>query len=189
MKRIVILSMLLVMGLFATAQTVVLMSAAEACNRGYLDKARKLIDVACNNEETKNDAKTWYYAGLIYSKIGNDPQKSASAPDWCVVASNAIQKCIQLDKEGEYKKECKQINNDIKKYCETEEISLEHKYEEIFKSVFQAYGVKLERVPVRYYPSIDYYSGSLCVFKGIEGDCAEYTLIILKCGQPVVLGQ
>ena len=57
---------------------------------------------------------------------------------------------------------------DIKKYCETEEISLEHKYEEIFKSVFQAYGVKLERVPVRYYPSIDYYSGSLCVFKGIE---------------------
>ncbi len=117
MKRIVILSMLLVMGLFATAQTVVLMSAAEACNRGYLDKARKLIDVACNNEETKNDAKTWYYAGLIYSKIGNDPQKSASAPDWCVVASNAIQKCIQLDKEGEYKKECKQINNDIKKYC------------------------------------------------------------------------
>ena len=117
MKRIVILSMLLVMGLFATAQTVVLMSAAEACNRGYLDKARKLIDVACNNEETKNDAKTWYYAGLIYSKIGNDPQKSASAPDWCVVASNAIQKCIQLDNEGEYKKECKQINNDIKKYC------------------------------------------------------------------------
>ena len=117
MKKIVILSMLLVMGLFATAQTVVLRSAVEACNRGYLDKARKLIDMACNNEETKNDAKTWYYAGLIYSKIGNDPQKSASAPDWCVVASNAIQKCIQLDNEGEYKKECKQINNDIKKYC------------------------------------------------------------------------
>lgn len=110
--------MLLAMGLFATAQTTVLRSAIEACNRGYLDKARKLIDMACNNEETKNDAKTWYYAGLIYSKIGNDPQKSASAPDWCAVASNAIQKCIQLDKEGEYKKECKQINNDIKKYCE-----------------------------------------------------------------------
>ena len=117
MKRIVILSMLLVMGLFATAQTVVLSSAVEACNRGFLDKARKLIDMACNNEETKNDAKTWYYAGLIYSRIGMDPQKSASAPDWCAVASNAIQKCIQLDNEGEYKKECKQINNDIKKYC------------------------------------------------------------------------
>ena len=90
MKKIVILSMLLVMGLFAAAQTVVLRSAVEACNRGYLDKARKLIDMACNNEETKNDAKTWYYAGLIYSRIGKDPQKSASAPDWCAVARNAF---------------------------------------------------------------------------------------------------
>ena len=55
MKRIVILSILLAMGLFATAQTIALSSAVEACNRGYLNKARKLIDMACNNEETKND--------------------------------------------------------------------------------------------------------------------------------------
>ena len=98
---------MIVLGYAVSAQSLNVSSAREAQNRGYLDKAKKLIDPACENEQTKNDAKTWYYAGLIYSQIGGEVDKPRSKykdldPDWLVKCKNAALRCKELDTDKEY---------------------------------------------------------------------------------------
>ena len=39
-----------------------------------LTKAKTSIDMAAENEETKNDAKTWHYYGIVYYKIAAYPE-------------------------------------------------------------------------------------------------------------------
>ena len=91
------------MGLAAGAQTLNVQSAAQQMKRGYLNKAKDLIDKACAHEDTKNDAKTWYYAGLIYSQIGNDAQKYKNISDgWLEKAKEAAFRCKELDADKEY---------------------------------------------------------------------------------------
>ena len=90
-------------GLAAGAQTLNVRSAAEQMKRGYLNKAKDLIDKACVHEDTKNDAKTWYYAGLIYSQIGNDAQKYKNISEgWLEKAKDAAFRCKELDTEKEF---------------------------------------------------------------------------------------
>ena len=107
MKKIALMLALVVMGYAVSAQSLNVSSAREAQNRGYLDKAKKLIDPACEHEQTKNDAKTWYYAGLIYSQIGGEVDKPRSKykdldPDWLNKCKNAALRCKELDTEKEY---------------------------------------------------------------------------------------
>ena len=75
MKKIALMLAFIAIGYAAGAQSLNVTSAREAQNRGYLDKAKKLIDPACEHEQTRNDAKTWYYAGIIYSQIGGEAEK------------------------------------------------------------------------------------------------------------------
>ena len=108
MKKIaLILLACVVMCDSASAHSLNVTSAREAQNRGYLDKAKKLIDPACEHEQTKNDAKTWYYAGLIYSLIGGETEKPKSKyknldADWLEKCKNAALRCKELDTEKEY---------------------------------------------------------------------------------------
>ena len=107
MKKIALILALVVIGSTVSAQSLNVSSAREAQNRGYLDKAKKLIDPACEHEQTKNDAKTWYYAGLIYSQIGGEVDKPRSKykdldPDWLNKCKNAALRCKELDTEKEY---------------------------------------------------------------------------------------
>ena len=107
MKKIALMLALVVMGYAVSAQSLNVSSAREAQNRGYLDKAKKLIDAACEHEQTKNDAKTWYYAGLIYSSIGGEQDKTRSKykdldADWLEKSKNAALRCKELDTEKEY---------------------------------------------------------------------------------------
>lgn len=107
MKKIALILALVVIGYTAGAQSLNVSSAREAQNRGYLDKAKKLIDPACEHEQTRNDAKTWYYAGLIYSQIGGEADKPKSKyknldPDWLVKCKNAALRCKELDTDKEY---------------------------------------------------------------------------------------
>jgi len=107
MKKTAFLLVLLAIGIGASAQSLNVQSASEAMRRGYLDKAKKLIDQACEHEQTKNDAKTWYYTGLIYSQIGGETTKAKSkykdlAPDWLEKAKTAAFRCKELDTEKEY---------------------------------------------------------------------------------------
>ncbi len=107
MKKIVLMMALAVVGYSVSAQSLNVSSAREAQNRGYLDKAKKLIDPACQHEQTKDDAKTWYYAALIYSQIGGEQDKARSKyknldPDWLTKCKDAAMRCKDLDTDKEY---------------------------------------------------------------------------------------
>ncbi len=107
MKKIALFTALLALGFAANAQTLNVQSAMSDLKRGYLNKAKASIDKACAHEDTKDDAKTWYYAGLIYSQIGGETMKAKSKykdldPDWCDKAYAAALRCKELDTKGEY---------------------------------------------------------------------------------------
>lgn len=100
MKRLALL--LLVLGSFATyaqkAQKPNLNKALQSWTQGKLDEAKSMIDAATTYEKTMNDAKTWYYRGLIYASLdttSNDTYKSL-APDAFDVALQSFAKADEL---------------------------------------------------------------------------------------------
>lgn len=116
-------------GLMIQAQTLNVQSAAQDMKKGYLDKAKTEIDAACEHESTKNDAKTWYYAGLIYSQIGADIstnkkskfKKLADDPTsvyytWLESALASAMRCKELDSDNEYADR----NNQVLRYVGNE---------------------------------------------------------------------
>ena len=54
MKKIALMLAFIAIGYAAGAQSLNVTSAREAQNRGYLDKAKKLIDPACEHEQTRH---------------------------------------------------------------------------------------------------------------------------------------
>ena len=110
MKKIALFTALLTLGIAVNAQTLQVQSAMSDLKRGYLNKAKDAIDKACQHESTKDDAKTWYYAGLIYSMIGDaatDPHSQYKKyknldPEWSEKAYNAALRCQELDKDHDY---------------------------------------------------------------------------------------
>jgi len=110
MKKIALFTALVALGFAVNAQTLQVQSAMSDLKRGYLNKAKTAIDKACVHESTKDDAKTWYYAGLIYSMIGDaatDPNSKYKKykdldPDWSNKAYQAALRCKELDKAGDY---------------------------------------------------------------------------------------
>jgi Tfp pilus assembly protein PilF len=69
MKKVILLITLTVMTLGSYAQTMKVQSAFADFTADRFGKAKQNIDEACQNEQTKNEAKTWFYAGLIYVKL------------------------------------------------------------------------------------------------------------------------
>lgn len=129
MKKLTMIVACLAFGFSTMAQTLNVQSAAQDMKKGYLDKAMKEIDAACEHESTKNDAKTWYYAGLIYSQIGADIStnkkskfnKLADDPTsvyhtWLEKALNAAMRCKELDTDNEYADR----NNSVLRYVGNE---------------------------------------------------------------------
>ena len=51
-----------------------------------LQRAKTSIDLAANHDETKNDAKTWHYYGIVYYKI-------AAYPEFNDIDTDALNKC------------------------------------------------------------------------------------------------
>lgn len=107
MKKIVLMMAFVAVGFAAAAQSLNVQSAAQDMRRGYLNKAKAAIDKACVHDATKNDAKTWYYAGLIYTQIGGESINPKSKfkdldPEWLTKAKDAAFRCKELDTDKEY---------------------------------------------------------------------------------------
>ncbi|MDX9797241.1 MAG: tetratricopeptide repeat protein [Bacteroidales bacterium] len=108
MKRIILLVALLAFGLSASAQTMKVQSAYADLKNNRLANAKKNIDAACEHENTKNDAKTWHYAGLIYAKIVEVSQTDEKlfkkqkiqtpVPELAEISTQAIIKSLDLEK-------------------------------------------------------------------------------------------
>ncbi|MFA8451140.1 MAG: tetratricopeptide repeat protein [Bacteroidales bacterium] len=108
MKRIalVLLSLVLTVGAL-NAQNSKRTSAYMYNKNGKLDKAKTAIDDAILHEKTKEDAKTWFYRGLIYLKIATTDKEKYKALDNNAIleAYNSFQKAVKFDKDKDYKNE------------------------------------------------------------------------------------
>ena len=62
-----------------------------------LGKAKASIDLAANHDETKNEARTWHYYGIVYYKIAAYPEFNDLDPDALDKSLNAFIKIIELD--------------------------------------------------------------------------------------------
>ena len=62
-----------------------------------LGKAKASIDLAAENEETKNEARTWHYYGIVYYKIAAYPDFNDLDPEALDKSLNAFMKIIELD--------------------------------------------------------------------------------------------
>lgn len=63
----------------------------------YLNKAKEAIDLAAQNDVTKNDAKTWHYYGIIYYKIAAYPEFNELDTRAIEKSMNAFKKIGELD--------------------------------------------------------------------------------------------
>lgn len=64
-----------------------------------LERAKASIDLAAEHDETKNDAKTWHYYGVIYLKIATYPEFSSIDADALPKCATAFKKVGELDAE------------------------------------------------------------------------------------------
>ena len=118
------IGMIVALSAFATsvsAQALNVQSAIQDLKKNYLKKAKAEIDLACEHESTKDDAKTWCYKGLIYSRIGGEASNPKSkfkdlAPDWAEQAYSAALECKRLDTKNEYANE----NNSVFRFVGNE---------------------------------------------------------------------
>lgn len=121
LKKISMAIALTALAVGASAQTLNVQSAIQDLKKNYLKKAKTEIDAACEHESTKDDAKTWCYKGLIYSRIGSEASNPKSkfknlAPDWAEQAYEAALECKRLDTKNEYANE----NNSVFRYVGNE---------------------------------------------------------------------
>ena len=88
------------------AQPEKISDALKFWNNGELDKAKGAIDIASENEQTANQAQTWYYRGFIYKEIYKKELTNPISPAR-EDAVMSFKKAILLDKENKYTKDCK----------------------------------------------------------------------------------
>ena len=77
-------------------------SAKISLDNGEVAKAKELIDIAITHEKTIEDAKTWLYYGIIYSKIGSSTDEAIKNldPEALDKALDAYIKVIKLDSKN-----------------------------------------------------------------------------------------
>lgn len=121
LKKLGLMVALMALAAAASAQTLNVQSAIQDLKKNYLKKAKAEIDAACEHEQTKDDAKTWCYRGLIYSRIGGEASNPKSkfkdlAPDWAEQAYVSALECKRLDTKNEYANE----NNSVFRFVGNE---------------------------------------------------------------------
>lgn len=116
MKRSFLFMALLSITALVSAQTMKVQSAYSDMKNGRLLNAKQNIDDAMKDEKTSRDAKTWNYAGVIYTQIvqamedENIDKKtkkelkkiSESKEQLCNSGMEFLKKCLSMDTEHEY---------------------------------------------------------------------------------------
>lgn len=105
MKKSVFIIVLVTITSMGLAQERELRNAYSHYSNQYWDRAKLAIDKATENDETKNDARTWFYRGNIYLQIGYakmDPKKKEfhGLCDNCgEIAYDSYIKALLIDKD------------------------------------------------------------------------------------------
>ncbi|HON19771.1 MAG TPA: tetratricopeptide repeat protein [Bacteroidales bacterium] len=104
MKKFVFTIGLVTLVTLSMAQRKELSNAYNHYSNKYWSRAKTAIDKAAEHEDTKNDARTWFYRGNIYLQIGYAKQENPNSEyknlcDNCgEIAYDSYVKALQIDK-------------------------------------------------------------------------------------------
>lgn len=108
MKNILVLiSVIFIQTGFLYPQKAKVVSAWNYMQYNEFDKAKEAIDLASENESSKNMAKTWYYRGLIYHTIHNDSNWSYLSEGALEEAFDSFQEAMTLEEKDKYEEDIK----------------------------------------------------------------------------------
>lgn len=101
MKKVLLVMIAVFTTAITFAQSTKVVSAYNYLRNGQLEKAKINIDEACLNEQTKIQAKTWFYRGNIYLSIYLSAEAKYKALDTNAldVSYSAYQKALEIDAE------------------------------------------------------------------------------------------
>jgi hypothetical protein len=89
------------------AQKSAVESAAIYLRNSEMEDAKKSIDAASQNDETKNDPKMWFYKASVYDTLYRNPEYAKLfGEDGVEVMANACKKCIETDVKKRYSYYC-----------------------------------------------------------------------------------
>lgn len=112
-KNTALLGLMVTIAFAGMAQKKNVTTAIMKDKNGYHVAAKPYIDKACKHEDTKNQAKTWYYKALIYSHISESKKKDAMELKKTINFSEevlaAMKKSAKLDKDGDYKSKLRNL--------------------------------------------------------------------------------
>jgi hypothetical protein len=95
MKQIIVAVVLLVSSFSLTAQDIKKV-------RNYFDKkdwakAKEAVDLMLANEKDQKNWEAWFYKGLVYGQVANDPVLKSTVTDGWVQSFEAYKKAVELD--------------------------------------------------------------------------------------------
>ena len=131
MKKSFLFVALLCVTAFVSAQTMKVQSAYSDMKNGRLLNAKQNIDDACKDEKTSREAKTWNYAGLIYTQIVQaiDDEKTDKKTkkelskikepvlELCNIGTESFRKCLAIEKENNSTEFVKNTADAMKVLC------------------------------------------------------------------------
>lgn len=113
MRTIAITLSLAVCAQVGMAQKAKRTSANNYLQYGELDNAKEAIDAACLHDDTKGEAKTWFFKGKIYQAIyeTKDEKFQKLSENPLAEAYAGYKKTVELDTKGEF-------NEDLARYLD-----------------------------------------------------------------------
>ncbi len=99
MKKLTVSLVAILISAMAFSQTTKVVSAFNYLRNGQLEKAKLNIDEACLNDQTKGQAKTWFYRGNIYLSLflTKEPKYKNLDTNALQASYDAYQKAIAID--------------------------------------------------------------------------------------------
>ena len=74
--------------------------AGSALEKGELAEAKTQLDPAINDEQTKDEGKTWLLYGQVYQAIGDDSTNAVQVDQPYQKAMEGYAKAMELEDEG-----------------------------------------------------------------------------------------
>jgi len=100
---------------FASAQKGLIQKAYNYYKEPYqqYDEAKKAIDEAMQNDENKANEKAWYYRGLIYHALYNNPNYGQLCDNCLVTAYESFVKANEINPKNEWADIIKNLNMNV----------------------------------------------------------------------------
>ena len=96
-KNIIMMGILIIMSVFANAQMDKVSAAYSLLQKGSLDSAKALIDLAVADTEIVNDGQAWYLKGFIYKEIYKKREITNKQSPIRIEALNAFKRSLFID--------------------------------------------------------------------------------------------